>query len=524
MQQTEFESFVHLAPGKRGNMKTISNKANFASEDSLGIFANTIAWIDFSGFNGSETQKLISLLPYGYTLEADVSCIGAQFYPESSAESNAAFSTVGYKKIAGKPLIVFASASSSLGGTLRLENITLKKNSIPVTDNFRLYIADGLCNSSGGKLSYLSESEIFSLCEIISSPFPEAKTPQLSGNKTNKITFDGIDTTCTCHTNAPVVTIDNPSRLDIGFTAGINGRQAVAIAIAVEASSVQNTNTAVMRYKNRNIASNMVTSETNGSFTVVKTALTPSYWRESEVLFRIEITNNTGADLNGVLAFDTLGLYGYGEPQTAYYPLNYINGSITQTVNGQSLPPPSVDTSGVIMVIRGISIPSAASAVITYRAEITVYAPLSAGSVITNDVSVATTTLPFIYAKSQATLNVKNTTSLNIIKTACPETVAGSEAIDFSFYILNSGNMPAGQGDNTVIADTFTPPIQNISVELNAQPLIYGTDYTYDPTSGNFATTSGVITVLQAEFTQNTQAIVVATPGVSVLTVSGSYI
>jgi len=49
-----------------------------------------------------------------------------------------------------------------------------------------------------------------------------------------------------------------------------------------------------------------------------------------------------------------------------------------------------------------------------------------------------------------------------------------------------------------------------------------GTDYTYDETTGAFATVPGVITVPAATFTQNPDGTFNTTPGTSSLVVTGT--
>ena len=65
--------------------------------------------------------------------------------------------------------------------------------------------------------------------------------------------------------------------------------------------------------------------------------------------------------------------------------------------------------------------------------------------------------------------------------------------------------------------------LSNITVELDGVVLTEGTGYTYNETTGKFATTNGTITVTAATFTQNpTTGVVTTTPGVAVLTITGT--
>ena len=59
-------------------------------------------------------------------------------------------------------------------------------------------------------------------------------------------------------------------------------------------------------------------------------------------------------------------------------------------------------------------------------------------------------------------------------------------------------------------------------VTLNGAPLALGTGYTYDETTGQFATVPGVITVPAATFTQDPTGAYTAAPGLTTLIVTGT--
>ena len=105
----------------------------------------------------------------------------------------------------------------------------------------------------------------------------------------------------------------------------------------------------------------------------------------------------------------------------------------------------------------------------------------------------------------------------------CPDTLSSCEEVTYTFIIQNAGNEAVLATDDLVVSDTFAPILSNLTVTLNDTPLAVGTGYTYDATTGAFATVAGQITVPAATFTQDpTTGVVTTTPGVSVLTVSGT--
>lgn len=74
-----------------------------------------------------------------------------------------------------------------------------------------------------------------------------------------------------------------------------------------------------------------------------------------------------------------------------------------------------------------------------------------------------------------------------------------------------------------MITDTFDPVLSNISVTFNDTAWRETTNYTYDETTGLFATLAGEITVPAASYTQDpvTGAWLV-NPGVSTLVITGT--
>ena len=112
---------------------------------------------------------------------------------------------------------------------------------------------------------------------------------------------------------------------------------------------------------------------------------------------------------------------------------------------------------------------------------------------------------------------------LAITKTITPAQVADNGQVTYTFLIQNSGNEALVATDDAVVTDLFDPILTNLTVTLNGAPLADGTGYTYDETTGQFATVSGVITVPAATFTQDpTTGEYTRTPGLATLTVTGT--
>lgn len=73
------------------------------------------------------------------------------------------------------------------------------------------------------------------------------------------------------------------------------------------------------------------------------------------------------------------------------------------------------------------------------------------------------------------------------------------------------------------VSDNFAPAIDLTSVIFNGNAWASTTDYTYDGTTGEFATVPGKITVPAVTYSQNpTTGVWTVTPGVSTLVITGT--
>lgn len=272
-------------------------------------------------------------------------------------------------------------------------------------------------------------------------------------------------------------------------------------------------NQATLSYGNNITTSNITTGELISGLTVTKAVASSGYGVGEGVTYLVSLVNATATDRTGITLTDDLGAYTVGTVNAV--PLTYVDGSIIYYVNGVAQTAPTV-TSGTELTITGINIPAGGNATIVYEATANNSAPLTAGSTITNTVTVDE-------ESATATVSVRETVELSIAKAVCPAVVNDNGQLTYTFIIQNTGNLDATDTDNVVITDTFNPILNGITVTLNGTALTLGTDYTYDETTGEFATVAGAITVPSATYTQNSDTgVITATPGVSVLTVSGT--
>lgn len=278
-------------------------------------------------------------------------------------------------------------------------------------------------------------------------------------------------------------------------------------------------NQATLTYNGGTANSNIVSGEIVEVITAAKTA-TPSTYRAGDVITYIVTLANSGAvAVNGLAVSDSLGAYTSG-CQTLV-PLDYIDGTARYFAGGILQAAPTV-IDGPPLVISGISVPAGDDAVIVYQARVNAFAPLENESSVTNTVSVTGAGIVNPITAS-ATINSTDGAELSITKSVSPSTVTENGRLTYTFVIENRGNTDAVATDDLAVTDTFNPVLQKLSVSLDGTVLVLGTDYTYNETTGEFATTAGRITVPAATYTQDpaTGAITV-TPGSTTLTVSGT--
>jgi len=267
--------------------------------------------------------------------------------------------------------------------------------------------------------------------------------------------------------------------------------------------------------------SNVTQGEFLEVLSATKTAISSSYGAEDGIVYALSIFNSGSGTLNEITVSDDLGAYTVSGVTVT--PLDYTDGSLRLYINGILQPPPTV-TAGPPLTVSGFSIPQGETALILYEARTNAFAPLAADSEITNTATVSSQS-PCAEGPitASATVAVENFTNLSIAKNISPDTVVGCDELTYTFVIQNSGNRDAVATDDLIVRDTFSPALSNIAVTFNGTAWTEGVNYTYDETTGEFATLPGQITVPAAIFTQDqASGVITTTPGTSVLTVSGT--
>ena len=278
------------------------------------------------------------------------------------------------------------------------------------------------------------------------------------------------------------------------------------------------TNFATLSYNGGITNSNTVTGEILETVTATKTAVVDEYSSQDNVTYVVTLVNSGGVAINGLTVTDDLGGYAFGTGTV--YPLNYTDGSIKYYVNGVLQAAPAV-TAGPPLVISGINIPAGGNVILVYEAAVTGFAPLDAGAEITNTVTVTGGGLVTPVTATE-TIGAQEAADLTVSKALSPSVVTENGQITYTFVIANTGNTEAVATDSVVLTDTFDPILDPITVTYNGTVWTEGVNYTYDETTGAFATLPGQITVPAATYTQNPDGTWTVTPGIATLTVTGT--
>lgn len=278
-------------------------------------------------------------------------------------------------------------------------------------------------------------------------------------------------------------------------------------------------NQATLSYNGISVTSNTVTGEIVDVLSATKTAVPKTYTEGGEVTYVISLVNSGDSALTGLTVTDNLGAYSFGA--TTLVPLTYETGSATYLVGGVPQASPAV-TAGPPLVFTGITVPAGGNTTIVYRADVTEYAPLASGGTVVNTATVSGDGINTPITVTE-TVTANGTPKLSISKAVTPTTVTENGTLTYTFVIENTGSAEADASANIAVSDTFNPVLNPITVTLNGTTLAAGTDYTYDTSTGVFATVPGKITVPAATFTQDTTTGVwTVTPGTSELVVSGT--
>lgn len=279
------------------------------------------------------------------------------------------------------------------------------------------------------------------------------------------------------------------------------------------------TNKATLSYKGNVTNSNIVTGELLEVLSATKTAVMDDYVANDDVTYVISIVNSGSTAFTGLSITDNLGAYSFGLGQLV--PLTYVTGSIRYYINGVLQAAPTV-VAGPPLVISGINVPAGGNALLIYEVNVNQYAPLGVSSNIVNAAIIQGGGVSTPISISE-TIYTQDVSVLTISKAMCPTTVTENGQVTYTFTIQNSGNTAAVLADNVILTDTFDPILNPISVTFNGAPWSDPTNYSYNSTTGVFATVGGLITVPAATYTQDAvNGNWIINPGVSTLVVTGT--
>ena len=278
-------------------------------------------------------------------------------------------------------------------------------------------------------------------------------------------------------------------------------------------------NQASLIFAGRRSNSNITQNEIVDVINLTKTAISQNYSQNSGIVYAVSIVNSGVSNADGITLTDNLGAYEISG--NTIYPLDYVEGSIKYYVDGVEATAPTV-TVGPPLTISGISVPAQSNALIIFEARTNEFTPLAQGSSVTNEIS----SQGGEYCSAlvgRATVPVAEEALPVITKCSSDETVVCGGTLSYTFILQNLGNTPVVATDNLIVEDVFNPILNISSVTLNGTELVLGTGYSYNETTGEFATLPGAITIPAASYEQNSETgVITTTPGVTILTVNGS--
>ena len=278
-------------------------------------------------------------------------------------------------------------------------------------------------------------------------------------------------------------------------------------------------NQATLTYGGNVTTSNVVTGELQQAVSVAKYAVSDTYTQGEVLTYVISLVNSGTTPLTELTVTDNLGAYVLNGNDLV--PLDYVADSLAYYVGGVLQPTPVIAATDPL-VVTGITVPAGGNAFLVYQARVNEFASPAQGGSVTNTVTVTGPALPAPITASE-TVTSDSEAFLTIGKSLNPTTVSEGDRLTYTFVIQNFGNTAVVTTDDAVVTDNFDPILSDLAVTFNGAVWAEGVQYTYDDTTGVFATIPANITVPAATYTQNpaTGAWSVV-PGVSTLVVVGT--
>lgn len=284
------------------------------------------------------------------------------------------------------------------------------------------------------------------------------------------------------------------------------------------------TNQATLAYNGNTVVSNVVTGEIVQVLTAEKTAVSANYRPGDTVSFVIQLKNSGTSALSGLTVSDNLGSYTFAPTSGAALtltPLSYRNATVRYFQNGVLQAAPTVTQLANSVQFSGIGVPANGVTTLAYEATVGQFASPDAEGTIENTVTISGTALAEAVTATE-TLAANPAALLRIRKALSPAQINDNGTLTYTFVIENEGSTAADASAGIILTDTFDPVLTNLSVTCNGAAWD-ATNYTYNATTGAFATNAGAITVPAATVTQDalTGAYTV-TPGNVTIQVSGT--
>ena len=261
------------------------------------------------------------------------------------------------------------------------------------------------------------------------------------------------------------------------------------------------------------VASNIAETEWAAALDAEKRVLEEAYREGSTLTYLISLTNSAAAPVEDLVITDNLGAFTPAGAGAPVVPLTFA-GNATLFIDGvfseELTPTPAPE--GIRFTIP--SIPANANALLIYQTTANAFAPLAAGSEITNTATIGETE-PLTVS---ATVPVAAYADVSVEKEMRPNPITDGDTLTATFTIENRGNTEA---TGLVLTDDFLITLSDVAATVNGAPL---TDFTFEsdlltlPAEGSGTTLS----VPAATFTQDDTGAISVTPGVLTVVITGT--